>query len=38
MITALNDYAENLTALLDLDGEMAQFQYLIDIGRKSTEF
>ena len=38
MITALNDYAENLTALLDLDGEMAQFEYLIEVGRNAPEF
>ena len=38
MITVLNDYAENLTDLLDLDGEMAQFEYLIEVGRNASEF
>ena len=38
MITVLNDYAENLTALLDLDGEIAQFEYLIEVGRNASEF
>ena len=38
MLSIFDDYAEDLSSLLELDGEMAQFQYLIDIGRKSTEF
>jgi cysteine desulfuration protein SufE len=38
MLSIFDDYAEDLHSLLELDGEMAQFQYLIDIGRKSTEF
>ena len=38
MITVLNDYAENLIALLDLDGEIAQFEYLIEVGRNASEF
>jgi len=36
MIEVLKNYAEDLTSLLSLDGEMAQFQYLIDIGQKSS--
>ena len=38
MLSIFDDYAEDLSSLLELDGEMAQFQYLIDIGRKSPEF
>ena len=38
MIEVLKNYAENLTALLALDGEMSQFQYLIDIGQKAPSF
>ena len=38
MLSIFDDYAEDLHSLLELDGEMAQFQYLIDIGRKSPEF
>ena len=38
MLSIFDDYAEDLHSLLELDGEMAQFLYLIDIGRKSTEF
>ena len=36
MIEILKNYAENLTSLLALDGELAQFQYLIDIGEKAN--
>jgi len=38
MLSIINDYALDLNDLLELDGEMAQFQYLIDIGQKSPEF
>lgn len=38
MLSIITDYAEDLNDLLELDGEMAQFQYLIDIGQKSPEF
>ena len=31
MLSILNDYAGDLNDLLELDGEMAQFQYLIEI-------
>ena len=38
MLSIINDYAEDLSSLLELDGEMAQFQYLIDIGQKIPNF
>ena len=38
MLSVFDDYAGDLNDLLDLDGEMAQFQYLIEIGHKSPEF
>ena len=38
MLSIINEYAVDLNDLLELDGEMAQFQYLIDIGQKSPEF
>ena len=38
MLSILTDYAGDLNDLLELDGEMAQFQYLIEIGQKSPEF
>ena len=38
MIEILKNYADDLTALLDLDGEMGQFEYLIDIGQKAPTF
>lgn len=38
MLSIINDYALDLNDLLNLDGEMAQFQYLIDIGQKIPNF
>ena len=38
MIDALTRYADDLTALLALGGEIAQFEYLIDIGRNAPKF
>ena len=38
MIDALTRYADDLTALLALDGEVAQFEYLIDIGQNAPTF
>jgi cysteine desulfuration protein SufE len=38
MIDALTRYADDLTALMALDGEVAQFEYLIDIGQNAPIF
>jgi len=38
MIEILKSYANDLTTLLDLSGEMGQFEYLIDIGQKTPTF
>jgi len=38
MIEILKNYANDLTTLLDLSGEMGQFEYLIDIGQKTPTF
>ena len=38
MIDALTRYADDLTALLALGGEIAQFEYLIDIGQNAPKF
>ena len=35
MIDVLKSYADDLTTLLDLNGEIGQFEYLIDIGQKA---
>ena len=37
MIEELKVYAENLTAVYELEQEMGQYQYLIDIGNKTTK-
>ena len=38
MIDVLKNYADDLTTLLDLTGEIGQFEYLIDIGQKAPTF
>jgi len=38
MIDALTRYADDLTTLLDMGGEIAQFEYLIDIGQNTPIF
>ena len=38
MIEELKVYAENLTAVYELEQEMGQYQYLIDIGNKTPSF
>jgi cysteine desulfuration protein SufE len=38
MIDALTRYADDLTTLLDMGGEIAQFEYLIDIGQNAPIF
>tara|TARA_Y100001935_G_scaffold244580_1_gene237157 strand:- start:1567 stop:1977 length:411 start_codon:yes stop_codon:yes gene_type:complete len=38
MIKTLNKHAENLKAIFDMEGEEGQFEYLIDIGKKSNIF
>jgi cysteine desulfuration protein SufE len=35
MIETLTKYADNLKTVLELEGEEGQFEYLIDIGKKS---
>jgi len=38
MIDVLKNYAENLTTIYTADQEMGQYQYLMDIGKKSSTF
>ena len=38
MIEKLNNHAENLSSILEIEGEEGQFEYLIDIGKKDTSF
>ena len=35
MINILKKHADNLKAILELEGEEGQFEYLIDIGKKN---
>ena len=38
MIGDLNTYANNLKEVYDLEQEMGQYQYLIDVGNKTPSF
>lgn len=38
MIDVLKNYADNLNTIYDSDHEMGQYQYLMDIGKKSPIF
>ena len=38
MLNKLNGHAKNLKAILEIEGEEGQFEYLIDIGKKSSAF
>lgn len=38
MIEKLINHAENLSSILEIEGEEGQFEYLIDIGKKDTSF
>ena len=38
MLKMLQEHASNLNTILELEGEEGQFEYLIDIGKKSPNF
>ena len=38
MIDILEKYAENLKTIFDVEQEMGQYQYLIDLGKNTPDF
>ncbi len=38
MIDKIKEHAKNLNAILEIEGEEGQFEYLIDVGKNSSNF